>query len=220
MQAEADGWVAGVRIKARPTCPRSSAFIRIKDVFAFAQQAKQFALRARRFGGFAFAARLADQRPQVLVVDAGMRGNEIGQRGVALFAQQVFAQGFKLVQYRRFACARRLVVGERGTRGGEVVFVVRAHQFREVRELAFVGDVRRRALYFADFVADGIGQRQLVEAGGRKVRKLPREGKHVQRFAAARATAGAVVVGTGWFGWTWHGRYSRRSWNKGQKERA
>lgn len=163
--------------------------------FDAAQQAEQLALCPRRLGRGAFAAGLADQRAQVLVVEAGMGGDECSQRSIPVVAQQFVAQRFGAVQRRGIACAGRTRVGQRRTRGDKFGIVMHAHHFGQVRKLALVRNVRGCALHDGDFVAHVAGQIQFGNAGRRQIRKLPGQGQHVQCFALARAAAWALVGG-------------------------
>src|SRR6185437_8740328 len=109
-------------------------------------------------------------------------------------AEQVFAQRFGAVQGGRFARVAAAVVGQCRARGRKGFFVVRAHQFGQVRELALVRDVRRRALHFGQLIAHVVWQFQLGQPRRRQLRQLLCERQHVQRFAAACAAAGAFVL--------------------------
>jgi len=55
-------------------------------------------------------------------------------------------------------------VGQRRACGREDFLVVRAHQFRQMRKLPLVRDVRRRALHLGEFVAHVFGKVEFGQA--------------------------------------------------------
>src|SRR5690348_6114148 len=107
------------------------------------EQLEQLAERARWFVRCGLLdARLADQRAQVLAVDARMLLDQRGNRLVAVLAQQAFTQRFQPVHRGGFLALLLAVLAQFRAHRGEGFVVVAAHHLGEEGELALVGDVR------------------------------------------------------------------------------
>src|SRR5262249_44655386 len=106
--------VAGM---AKPDAETSAAFRRIALHVGLlehlAQLAEQFAIGVQGFAAIAFDARLARQLAQLLSIGARVRGEQVGQRIVAL-GDQALAPALDLMQPGGLAARPLAIVFERG----------------------------------------------------------------------------------------------------------
>src|SRR5947209_13915247 len=138
------------------------------------QEAKEFAIGARRPAFLLLAPRVANQRAQRLQIGAGVARDVVGERTVVL--QQPLAQRFQAPVARRFL---RRLTGDRSEPRADRLGIELAHQAPDVLHLSALSLVAGDALRFAHRLREVLRQRERFELRLGKLDQL--RAKRLQR---------------------------------------